>query len=172
MNDYRMPLFSRYDMSVIFDHRVAWIQKRLREGWGDYCGLTDAEVVSRFCEFETISALQLDREDFNLERVGKGRYELEVSFCGDDELWQLYPVAALSRFDGEVFRLKLILQALTDSREKAQCIFNADLEGIEVVLDQQQKRIEVFENALPGILTGEVAKLRYYHSGSRSYLMH
>lgn len=172
MNDYRMPLFSRYDMSVIFDHRVAWIQRRLRECWGDYCGLTDAEIVSKFCEFETICPLELNREEFNLEHVEKDCYELEISFSGDDELWHLYPVTALSCFDAEIFRLNLILQALTDSRDEAQQIFDADLDGIEVVLDQQQKRIEVFENALPGIVTGEVAKLRYYHSGSRSYLVH
>ncbi len=172
MNDYRMPLFARYDMYVAFDYHVGSIREKLRRSWGEYSRLGDAEIVSSFCEVETICPLELCRDQSTIDHLEDRLFELAVCYRGNEELWHLYPVEPVSGLYAETFRLNLLLQTFADSVEAAEKIFDVALCEIEVVLEQQNQRIEIFENALPGIIVGELAMLRYSQIDSGGQLVH
>ncbi|MXO75732.1 hypothetical protein GRI40_10935 [Altererythrobacter aerius] len=159
MNDYQMPLFDRYDMSVEFERCMIRTRQCLHQGWRDFCKFTDDEIVDKLAGQE-ICPLELLEDQAELERVGEGLFEVAIPYRGDDELWHLYPVDVIWGMLGEVFRGELLLRVLAGSDDEAQGIAQERLRGISEVIAQQTRRIEVFEKAEPLLVRAEIIKFR------------
>lgn len=159
MNDYQMPLFDRYDLSVEFERHLRPLRQRLVEDWNHYSFMSDEELIDRF-EGQMICPIELLLERASLDHVEGRLYELAVPYRGDDELWHLFPVDVVWGILGEVCRGELILQTLAGSAAEAQSDLDERLEQIGAILDLQKQRIEIFERALPLIIRGQALQAR------------
>ena len=157
MNDYQMPLFDRYDLSVEFERHLRPVRQRLVEEWDRYSFMSDEQLVDRF-EGQMICPIELLPERASLDHVEGRLYELAVPYRGDDALWPLFPINVAWGVLGEVFRGELILQTLAASEAEAQSDFDERLKQIAVILDLQKQRIEMFEGALPSLVRAEAVR--------------
>lgn len=154
MNDYQMPLFDRYDMSVEFDRRVRPLKQRLREEWDRYSFKSDGELIEQF-QGEIVGPLEIFPETSELQHIDGSLYEWEIPFQGDNELWHLYPVDVVWGLYGELFRGDLILQCHADSKSAAQRELDKRVSQISLILDLQRQRIETFESGFASVIVAE-----------------
>lgn len=159
LNDYGLPLFDRYDMSVEFERCMVRVRQRLLRGWTHYGKLSDAEIVNEFGEPE-IYPLELFEEQATLEHVEGRLFEYAVPYHGDDEFWHLYPVEVMWGMLGEVFRGELLLRILAESDGEARGIAHSRLRGISQIIRQQKQRIDVFDDAQTLLVSSELIKIR------------
>lgn len=159
MNDYQMPLFDRYDLSVEFERHLRPVRQRLVEEWDRYSFMSDEQLTDCF-EGQMVCPIELLPERASLDHVEGKLYELAVPYRGDDELWHLFPVDVVWGVLGEVFRGALLLQALAGSAAEAQAHFDERLKHISAILDLQKQRIEIFERALPSIIRSQASQAR------------